>query len=54
MKKIPVVLAAVVLFIVACNNSNDTPPATDSIKPTPSVDTIKIDTVKPTDSIIKG
>ncbi len=53
MKKIPVILMAAVLVITACNNNNDKPPVTDSARPN-AIDTVKIDTVKPTDSIIKG
>lgn len=54
MKKITVIVAAFALVILACNNANDKPPATDTIKSTTPIDTVKIDTVKPTDSIIKG
>ncbi|MES2371643.1 MAG: hypothetical protein V4557_03625 [Bacteroidota bacterium] len=54
MKKVTVMIAAVVLVIAACNNANDKTPATDTIKSTTPIDTVKIDTVKPTDSIIKG
>jgi uncharacterized lipoprotein NlpE involved in copper resistance len=53
MKKVFVTIIAAVLVIAACNNANDAPPVTDSINSTP-IDTVKIDTVKPTDSIIKG
>jgi hypothetical protein len=54
MKKIPVIILAAVFVIAACNNANDKPPATDTIKSTTPIDTVKFDTVKPTDSIIKG
>ncbi|MES2329756.1 MAG: hypothetical protein V4539_09145 [Bacteroidota bacterium] len=53
MKKITILFAGILLTIAACNSSNNKPPVTDTIKTTP-VDTVKIDTVKPTDSIIKG
>jgi hypothetical protein len=53
MKKIPVMILVAVLVIAACNNANERPPVTDSINSIP-IDTVKIDTVKPTDSIIKG
>ena len=55
MKKVFVMIVAAVLIITAaCNNANNTPAVTDSLKPIIPVDTVKIDTVKPTDSIIKG
>jgi uncharacterized lipoprotein YajG len=53
MKKVFVMIVAAVLVITACHNAKNTLPVTDSIQPAP-VDTVKIDTVKPTDSIIKG
>lgn len=54
MKQVTVIAVAFALVIAACNNANDKPPVTDSIRPTTPIDTVKIDTVKPTDSIIKG
>ena len=47
-------ILAAVFVITACHNANDKPPATDTIRSTSPVDTVKIDTVKQTDSIIKG
>jgi len=54
MKKLFLFFVAGILVITACNNSNKPAPNKDSIPTTTPIDTVKIDTVKPTDSIIKG
>ena len=53
MKKVFIAFLAGTLMILACNNSDTPPPKMDTIQKAPG-DTIKMDTLQRTDSIIKG
>jgi hypothetical protein len=54
MKKATIILAAFIALIAACGNPSGTPADTNGKSLTTPGDSAKIDTVKPTDSIIKG
>jgi hypothetical protein len=53
MKKVYILCASVIVLMISCGDASTPQANPDSTNVSP-IDTVKIDTVKPTDSIIKG